>query len=102
MIVVRGYARLHPDDMAAARAIASWMVTETRRENGCIDYAFAEDLLEPGLIRVSELYRDEAALALHLGSPLMARFNAELGKLRVLGVKVVAYTAAGERVLMGG
>lgn len=102
MIVVQGYARIHPDDMPKARAIAAWMVTETRREDGCIDYAFAEDLLEPGLIRVSELYRDEAALAAHFASPLMARFNAEFGALRVLGGKVVAYTAAGERVLMGG
>jgi quinol monooxygenase YgiN len=102
MIVVQGYARLHPDDMAKAREVAARMVAETRCEDGCIDYAFAEDLLEPGLIRVSELYRDEAALAAHFSSPLMARFNAELAKLRVLGVKVTAYFAAGERVVMGG
>lgn len=102
MIVVQGFARVHPDDMAMARDIAGWMVAETRREDGCIDYAFAEDLLEPGLIRVSELYRDEAALQAHFSSPLMARFNGELAKLRVLGVRVVAYTATGERVLMGG
>ena len=31
-------------------------------EDGCIDYAYAEDVLEPGLIRVSEVWRDQAAL----------------------------------------
>ncbi len=102
MIVVQGTARVHPDDMPLLREAAAIMVPATRAEAGCNAYAYAEDLLEPGLVHVIEQWRDDAALEAHFAAPHMAAFNAALGKARVLALKVVAYTAGGERVLMGG
>ena len=78
------------------------MIEATRAEDGCIAYAYGEDVLEPGLVHVVERWRDEAALARHGQSPHMAAFNAALAKARVLSLKIKAYDASGERVLMGG
>ena len=102
MIVVQGTARIHPDDMPMMRAAAAAMVPATRAEAGCLAYSYGEDLLDPGLVLVAEQWADEAALNAHFATPHMAAFNAVLAKARVLSVKVVAYTVAGERVLMGG
>ena len=41
------------------------VVAASRAEDGCIDYAYAEDMLDPGLIRVIEAWRDQAALDRH-------------------------------------
>ena len=35
------------------------MIAASRAEPGCLGYAYAEDILEPGLIRVSEAWQDE-------------------------------------------
>lgn len=102
MIIVQGWATFAADDMPALRAAAAELVAATRAEDGCLDYAYGEDLLEPGRVWVCERWRDEAALTAHLVQPHIAAFNAKLRAVRVLGARVVAYSAAGERVLMGG
>ncbi len=38
------------------------MITASRAETGCLGYSYAEDVLDPGLIRVCELWTDLAAL----------------------------------------
>ena len=41
------------------------VVEASRRENGCLAYSYGFDLLEPDIIRVFEVYRDEDALKTH-------------------------------------
>jgi quinol monooxygenase YgiN len=41
------------------------VVQASRREPGCLAYSYGFDLLEPDLIRVFEIYKDEAALKAH-------------------------------------
>jgi quinol monooxygenase YgiN len=102
MIVVQGEARFHADDMQMLRAAAAAMVADTRAEPGCLAYAFAEDIVDPGLVHIAERWADEAALGAHFATPHMARFNAALSKARVLSMKVTSYAVTGERVLAGG
>lgn len=102
MIVVQGEARFHPDDMDMLRDAAAWMVPETRAEPGCVAYAFAEDVLDRGLVHIAERWADDAALAAHFASAHIARFNGVLGKARVLSIKVTSYAVSAEKVLMGG
>ena len=52
------------------------MVTASRAEDGCLEYSYAEDILEPGLIHVSERWRDQAALQAHFGADHMAKWRA--------------------------
>ena len=102
MIVVQGVAKVHPEDMPALRVAAAVMVPATRAEPGCNAYAYAEDMLDPGVVHIVEQWRDDAAIAAHFASPHMATFNAALGKARILALKVTAYTVTDEKVLMGG
>ena len=52
------------------------MVVASRAEDGCGGYAYAEDLFEPGLIHISETWRDKAALQAHATSAHMATWRA--------------------------
>ena len=45
MIVVLGEFDFHPDDFQAAKALAAVVMSETVKEDGCIQYAFAADLV---------------------------------------------------------
>jgi len=52
------------------------MVAASRAEDGCLAYSYAEDVLEPGLIRVNEAWRDLAALEAHFLTDHIAQWRA--------------------------
>ncbi len=82
MILIVSTVRLPPEKVGDARAAAARMIEATRAEDGCAYYAFAEDVLDPGLIHLHELWRDQAALDAHFASAHMAAWRAagrELG-----------------------
>ena len=85
MILIAGTVRFPAEAMPAARPVMARMVTETRAEDGCLQYAFAEDVLDPGLIHISELWRDAAALEAHRNAPHMAAWRAEGAGLGIHG-----------------
>ena len=74
MIVVVGQFRLPVERMAAARPAMARVMLATRAEAGCVQYNYAEDLLDPGLIRVSEVWDSREQLAAHLKTPHMAQW----------------------------
>ncbi len=65
MIVVEGTVRIPPENLEAARPVMEQMIRASRAEPGCIDYAYAIDVLDPGLVRVTERWESRAALAAH-------------------------------------
>lgn len=82
MLLIMGTVRFPADNMERARPAMRAMVEASRAESGCLHYAFAEDVLDPGLINIAELWEGEAALAAHGKTPHMAewrRAGAELG-----------------------
>jgi quinol monooxygenase YgiN len=68
VLLIVGTIRLPPANLSAARPVMRRMVETSRAEDGCLDYAYAEDVLDPGLIHVRELWRDQRALDRHFGS----------------------------------
>jgi len=76
MILIVGTVRLPPENLSRARAAMQAMIEASRTEDGCAHYSYAEDLLEPGLIRVQEMWRDEEALDRHFRSEHIARWRA--------------------------
>ncbi len=76
MLLIIGTIRLPAQNMSAARAVMSRMVLASRGEDGCDHYSYAEDVLEPGLVHVKELWRDRQALDRHFGSPHIAEWRA--------------------------
>lgn len=53
------------------------MIDASRAEDGCLAYSYAQDVLEPGLIRVMEMWRVQAALDAHFHSDHITAGRAE-------------------------
>ena len=98
-LVVIGALEVHPDDAAAMAQLAATMAAATRQEAGCLHYAFGHDVEQPGCFRLSEQWRDAAALEEHFTTPHMAAFRRGLSALRLVRRAVTAFTVAGEKVL---
>jgi quinol monooxygenase YgiN len=77
MIVVVGTFRLPAAKLAEAREALARVIKATRLEPGCIDYAYAVDVLEPGLVRVSETWENRKALAAHFEAAHMVEWRWE-------------------------
>lgn len=76
MLLIVGTVRLPAENLADARPVMKRMVDASRAEEGCVDYGYAEDLFEPGLIHVKELWTDQAALDRHFASDHIAQWRA--------------------------
>jgi len=97
MLIILGTVRLPPDNLAQARRHMAAMVTASRAEDGCTHYAYAEDVFEPGLIRVSEVWRDQTALDGHLQSPHIQAWRAVWPELGLHDRRLTAYEAGSSR-----
>jgi hypothetical protein len=60
MLLIVGTVRLPPENLDRARKAMRAMIAAAAAEDGCVDYGYAEDVLEPGLIHVKEFWRDRA------------------------------------------
>jgi len=98
-LIVAGTIRLPPEKLNGFRREMSDMVVATRAEAGCVQYSYAEDVLEPGLIRVFEIWRDQMALDDHLVSTHMARWRAAWPEFEVTERQLSAYEVSAERVI---
>jgi quinol monooxygenase YgiN len=101
MIMIEGWIRMDAADIERMRPAAVAMIEATRKEDGCLEYAFAHDLSDPCLFRIVERWRDEAALAAHFQTPHMAVFGQALGTANRQGGSVKLYKAEFERNLIG-
>jgi quinol monooxygenase YgiN len=99
MIAVIGSFRLTVANAGAGRAAMARVIAASRAEPGCLTYAYAEDVLEPGLFRVNELWTDRAALAAHFASAHMRQWQRERVELGMTGRAVAAYEVSGEEAL---
>jgi quinol monooxygenase YgiN len=86
-LLIVGTARLPSENLAEAKSAMSAMIAASRGEDGCIDYAYAEDVAEPGLIRVNELWPDRDSLEHHFASPRLAAWP----RLGISDRKLVLY-----------
>ena len=90
-LLITGTFRLPSENLDAAKSVLAAMIEASRAEDGCELYAYAEDVAEPGLIRVSELWRDREALARHFASPHLAAWRAEWPRLGLSDRSLVLY-----------
>ena len=97
MLIVLADARFDPEQMDKVRDMARPMIEASRAEAGCAGYDYAQDLLEPGLMRVRELWLDEQALKDHFATPHMASFLKGLRELRPVSVTIKCYELGPER-----
>ena len=96
-LIVAGTVRVPPANVETFRPHMTAMMTATRAEDGCIAYSYAEDVAEPGLIHVFEIWRDAAALDAHFETSHLAAWRAQWPSFGVSDRRLTAYEVAAER-----
>lgn len=97
MLVVLAEARFDPTQIEKVRTFARPMIEASRAEPGCAGYDYAFDLIEPDLMRVRELWKDEQALKDHFATPHMAAFLKGLGEFKPKSLTLKCYELGPER-----
>ena len=98
-LIIAGTVRVPPENVARFRPHMAAMLDASRAEDGCISYSYAEDVIEPGLIRVFEAWRDQASLDAHFQTPHMAAWRSAWPDFGVSDRRLFAYEIASERPL---
>ncbi len=99
MLLVIGTFRLPLASLDAGRAAMTRVIVASRSEPGCIEYAYAEDVIEPGLFRVHEAWESREALAAHFEAAHMKAWQRERAELGMTDRQVTAYEAAAGETL---
>ena len=98
-ILIAGTVRVPPENLGAFKPHMDAMLTGSRAEDGCLTYSYAVDVQDPGLIRVFEAWRDQAALDAHFQAPHMAAWRAAWPQFGVSDRRLSLYEVAAERAL---
>ena len=98
-LIIAGTVRVPPENLARFKPHMLAMLEASRAEDGCLTYSYAEDVAEPGLIRVYEAWRDQAALDAHFQATHMATWRAAWPQFGVSDRRLIAYETASERTL---
>ncbi|MEZ5742924.1 MAG: putative quinol monooxygenase [Sphingomonadaceae bacterium] len=77
MIVVTGSFRLPPERLEEAIPAMKRVIAASVEERGCLTYAYSVDIVDPGLIRVTEAWADGTTLAAHFETPHMLAWKEE-------------------------
>lgn len=93
MLIVLAKAQVGEGAMEAAKAAIADMVAASNAEEGCIAYAFTQDVLQPGVLHIVEKWKDEAALAAHFATPHMAAFGAAIAGLDFKVIEALKFHA---------
>ncbi|MDF2901586.1 MAG: antibiotic biosynthesis monooxygenase [Phenylobacterium sp.] len=98
-LIIAGTVRVPVENLEAFRPHMLAMLEASRAEHGCITYSYAEDVAEPGLIRVFEAWRDQTALDAHFETSHMAAWRSHWPAFGVTDRQLRAYDVAAERAL---
>jgi len=95
MLLIIGTIRLPPDRLEQARPVMERMIMASRAEPGCLGYSYAQDVLDAGLIHVSEAWSDRAALEAHFKSAHISEWRGSWAELGISDRKLTLYETDG-------
>jgi quinol monooxygenase YgiN len=98
-LIIAGTMRVPPENLSALKPQMRAMLTASHAEDGCMTYSYGEDVAEPGLIRVFEAWRDQAAIEAHFKAAHMTTWRAACAEHGVSDRKLSAYEVVSERPL---
>jgi quinol monooxygenase YgiN len=98
-VVIAGTFRVPPQNLAAFKPHMETMLAASRAEDGCLVYSYAVDVVDSGLIRVFEAWRDQAAIEAHMKAPHMAQWRAAWPAAGAGERNLTLYETAAERAL---
>ena len=93
MIIVAGTLRIPADRVADLLPAASAQLAASRAEDGCLSYAYAFDVEEPGLLRVFEQWESRAHLEAHFRQPHMTPWREALAAAGAHDRNLLCYEA---------
>ena len=93
MIVVNAIVKSTQEDIVALQGAISTMETESRKEEGCLDYTFSVELNDSSVIRITEKWRTLDDLKAHFEMPHMAEFQAVMGQHPPVSMEAFFYEA---------
>ncbi len=94
MVLIVGTIRVPGGHLARARPAMATMIAASRAEPGCLAYSYAEDVLEPGLVHVNEIWRSREALAAHFESAHIVAWRSAWAGLGITDRDLRVYTVA--------
>jgi quinol monooxygenase YgiN len=98
-LIIAGTVRVPAENLDRFRPHMLEMLAASRAEDGCLAYSYAQDVADPGLIRIFEAWRDQAALDAHFASGHMARWRSRWPQFGVSDRRLMAYEIAAERAV---
>jgi quinol monooxygenase YgiN len=96
-IILAGSFRLPVVRLDEAKPHLEAVIAATRAEDGCLIYSYGHDANDPGLIRVFETWRDQAAVDAHFASAHMQTWRTARERLGISERRIFAYEVASER-----
>jgi quinol monooxygenase YgiN len=90
-VAVIGHFRLPPERLEEARPAMARVIEATLAEDGCLAYSYAEDVREPGLIRVSEMWESREHLTAHFQTAHMLNWVEERKGLGLFDRQIAVY-----------
>ena len=99
MLIVAAEVTVEEGAIDGVRGALRTMEEETRKEPGCLTYAFSVDINAPTMVRIFERWESMAALEAHFKTPHMAVFGEAIGKVQPSSLEVKVYEIAQEVAL---
>ncbi|NLR71100.1 antibiotic biosynthesis monooxygenase [Novosphingobium sp. ERN07] len=93
MIIVMGTVRVPVENIEAIRPMMAKVIAATLAEDGCVQYAYGQDVLDPELIHIAEKWRDKAALEAHFAAPHMKVWAQERATLGLFDRRIRMFEA---------
>ena len=101
MLIVMGEVVVEEGAVEKVRNALQDMEQATRKEPGCLSYAFSLDINDPTTVRISERWASMDALQEHFHSPHMAAFGAAVADLQPKSMDIKCYEVTGKVPLPG-
>lgn len=99
MLIVTGSFTVEPDQRQKYLDEQLETMHRTRGEQGCLEYVFAADPLEPGRVILSERWESEEALNAHIEN-LRSAPRPEGPRVRPLSTEITVHEVSGSRRLV--
>ncbi len=99
MIAVIGSMKFPPENIAALLPHVQELVRQTNANDGCIAYDVGQDIIEPGVLRFSEIWPDQESFDRHIAAPHIAPWRDACQTYGILSRDFGLYDTDGARSL---
>jgi quinol monooxygenase YgiN len=96
-VAIVGQFRLPPENLERARPEMRKVLESSRVEAGCHEYNFGEDVLDSGLIRVSEVWDSVEHLMAHTQTPHYLAWAEMREELSLSGRRITLFHVSSEQ-----